>query len=411
MIARHIALIVLAALANYSGFSQQKPVSYYLPSNCDSLCNSIVDGFFNNIESDSHEWTNAIENFCSKRHFLDSLLKSNNLPEDFKYIPLTASIMQSDYSDSFNRSGYWGLSITDALSTGLKVNFVIDERRHFLQSSVAAVKKLKVLYEDFNDPDSTVLYFFLEGPAAFEEERSYAIAKWTIWKLTLNSIKTDLAQLCKTSKKFYNNNEDFVTVSVDTTIFFDCIFRFCKTAGNLSELNPVHYREIVITGDSICIPKNARKCFDSLYAQIVKCSGGYYDREKVAITYKVRYGDNLSKIARQYGVTVRDLMRWNKLRSTRIYAGQRLVIYVSRNRLSKSTKQVTATTTNRKSSKPVQTQNQYSGKTKTYIVKEGDTLFDIARRYNISLEKLMKVNNLSTDVIYPGQEIVIPVER
>lgn len=44
-----------------------------------------------------------------------------------------------------------------------------------------------------------------------------------------------------------------------------------------------------------------------------------------------------------------------------------------------------------------------------YIVKKGDSLWKIARRYGVSLEKLIQANNIKNpDMIYPGQEIVIP---
>ncbi len=56
------------------------------------------------------------------------------------------------------------------------------------------------------------------------------------------------------------------------------------------------------------------------------------DAEKVKsqlVRYKVRRGDNLSAIARKFGVTVKDLLRWNALNSRgTIYAGQRLKVYV-----------------------------------------------------------------------------------
>jgi membrane-bound lytic murein transglycosylase D len=50
--------------------------------------------------------------------------------------------------------------------------------------------------------------------------------------------------------------------------------------------------------------------------------------ELTRITYRVRRGDTLSGIARRYQTTVADLKTWNRLRGTRITAGDRLVIYV-----------------------------------------------------------------------------------
>ena len=43
-------------------------------------------------------------------------------------------------------------------------------------------------------------------------------------------------------------------------------------------------------------------------------------------TYTVKSGDSLSKIASKYGVTVKNLMSWNKLSSSNIYVGQKLTV-------------------------------------------------------------------------------------
>jgi len=49
------------------------------------------------------------------------------------------------------------------------------------------------------------------------------------------------------------------------------------------------------------------------------------------VRHRVRSGENLSVIARRYGVTVRQIMNWNSLRSTTIRPGQRLRIQTRRN--------------------------------------------------------------------------------
>jgi len=50
----------------------------------------------------------------------------------------------------------------------------------------------------------------------------------------------------------------------------------------------------------------------------------------VAIYHRIRRGETLISIARRYGVTVRQLRQWNGLRSNRIIAGKKLIIYLPR---------------------------------------------------------------------------------
>ncbi len=49
------------------------------------------------------------------------------------------------------------------------------------------------------------------------------------------------------------------------------------------------------------------------------------------------------------------------------------------------------------------------GPTTTYCVQYGDTLYSIAKRYNTTVEAIKNVNNLPSDLIYPGQCLIIPL--
>ncbi len=411
MTATRFITLVIGLLLHYIVFAQKTTILSHslvnnLPEECQSACKKAINDYVSRVNNNPKLWSEAIRELCVRKPFLDSILTVFQLPDSYAIVPLAASFMDPTYQDSFQRTGYWALSISDALSHGLKTGFVVDERRDFQASSIAGVKKLKFLYDQYNSVDSAVFHFFLEGPALHEEERQYAITKWLTWKMIYEPVQKQLLYKCSQ----VGNHKKPLIIKADTTIYFDCISRFCTEAKNIQKLNPVYYRGVVLKGDSFQLPPDAKSCFDSTFTKIVKCSGGFYDREKVAIVYKIRYGDNLSKIARRYGVSVKDIMRWNKLRSTRIYAGQKLVIYVSRNRLLKTSKTTIKKEQDETKQTNKNTREPYSGKYETYTVKEGDTLFDIAKNHGISLEKLMEVNNLSTDVIYPGQKIIIPLE-
>ena len=51
-----------------------------------------------------------------------------------------------------------------------------------------------------------------------------------------------------------------------------------------------------------------------------------YTNKTTWTTYTVKSGDNLSMIAQKYGVSVSDIKKWNNLKSTKIYVGQKLKI-------------------------------------------------------------------------------------
>lgn len=101
----------------------------------------------------------------------------------------------------------------------------------------------------------------------------------------------------------------------------------------------------------------------------------------------VRKGDTLSGIGKKYHLSVSELMRFNNLSDSTIAIGQK--IYLSP----------------RNFSQKYYITSQKIPKTKYHIVKKGETLYRIARLYNISLENLMKFNQLSTYTIQENQKL------
>lgn len=112
-----------------------------------------------------------------------------------------------------------------------------------------------------------------------------------------------------------------------------------------------------------------------------------------ADTYTIKKGDTLSRIAYSYKTSVVDLKKLNKLSSDLIYVNQTLT--------------VPGTTT---VNKPDVSSAKQPAKTETasvYVVVSGDTLSKIASQHKISLNDLMKWNNLSSHLIYPDQKLKV----
>ncbi len=93
--------------------------------------------------------------------------------------------------------------------------------------------------------------------------------------------------------------------------------------------------------------------------------------------YIVKKGDNLYSIARKYNTTVDEIKRLNNLTNNNLSIGQKLII-----------KTISMTT-------------DY------YIVKKGDTLYDIARKYNTTIDNIKRLNNLTNNNLSIGQRLVI----
>jgi membrane-bound lytic murein transglycosylase D len=121
-------------------------------------------------------------------------------------------------------------------------------------------------------------------------------------------------------------------------------------------------------------------------------------------TYTVRKGDNLGDIADRYEVDMNDLKRWNQLSSTTIQPGQELVIggeaEARSERLANERKEQTP-----KSKEVAVKAKQY--KPRYHQVQRGDTLWNIVRRYDLTIEQLKKMNHIKSDELRPGQKLIV----
>jgi N-acetylmuramoyl-L-alanine amidase len=111
-------------------------------------------------------------------------------------------------------------------------------------------------------------------------------------------------------------------------------------------------------------------------------------------THQVKPGESLEKIAKKYGVTVEDLKRWNNLKSDVIRAGEVLIIK-DKDEAKKEAK--------KKSKKEIKKVEE----PKIHIVKRGETLRDIAKKYGVSVEELKAWNNLTTNKPKPGTKLIL----
>ena len=114
------------------------------------------------------------------------------------------------------------------------------------------------------------------------------------------------------------------------------------------------------------------------------------------VTHTVRGGDSLWSIGRRYGVTTRSLARWNGMGTRDTLAvGRALTVWL-----------------------PAEARNSASapsGHNATlqrvrYTVRPGDSLYAIASRFNVSIAELRRWNDLSSDLLHPGQKLTLHVD-
>lgn len=138
-------------------------------------------------------------------------------------------------------------------------------------------------------------------------------------------------------------------------------------------------------------PAVSESATQSTGSTTAKSTGTTATSNQTKITYTVKKGDVLGKIAEAHGVGLSKLKEWNGLKSNDIKVGQKLVIY-----------------TNGGPAKSTASSAAAKGYT-TYTVKSGDSFYLIAKNYpGVSAQNIMDYNGISSSKLRPGMVIKIP---
>src|SRR5262249_47188312 len=142
------------------------------------------------------------------------------------------------------------------------------------------------------------------------------------------------------------------------------------------------------------------------------------------VTHTVKRGETLRSIAAKYGVTVTELRQWNHITTPAVRIGTRLRIReqdeATASQTSGRAKSDAATGVRLVSTNPavdVPVLDTPAGKPdtspdkvssgRTHTVRAGETINDIARRHNVSVDALKKLNNLRGGHLTPGQKLLL----
>lgn len=402
-------------------------------------------------------------------NLLSTIMQDNCLPYyqfrilDEHYRPIYSALI-SEYSNSLlyeklpialsgsnpglqvdgDRAGIWQLSYVNARRYGLEINSLIDERFDVVRSTYAAIQHFLFLEKQYPDrPLLVISAFYSSVPyvnkvrAKLNEDADEAFLKaidpdlrtfllyvlsWDEWITNFKSFKkTDM--ISKAQKKWKN-------VIVKDTVEIQILAEFLGLNPLLlKKMNPLWISE-EITPNTIehpfYLPAEKADFVANHYEGFVKFQQEIIDEKEkelaalkkrlendipdpnkyMAISYRVRSGDVLGLIAQRNGVKVSSIKKWNKLSSDRINIGQELILYVPKGKQGvekeeEEDNEETKIEIENKEPKPGK------GSYTTYTVKDGESLWIIARKFpGVSSENIMEWNGIS-DKIKPGQVLKI----
>ena len=375
----------------------------------------------------------------------EDILVRYDLPQELKYMAIIESMLNPVATSRAGARGIWQFMYQTARGYGLEINSFVDERLDVEKAVDAAARYLRDAYKIFGDW-SLAISSYNCGAGNVSKAIRRADGKRDFWSIypylpkeTRGYVPAFVgAMYAMTYYREYGIVPQNVGMPAQTDTFhirrnlhFEQINAVVGVPmEELQNLNPQYTHDIIPGNDHpyvLKLPYNWTNAFveadpDSLYAykadsllngKVLKetassgssrssgsrSSGGSSSGQR--ISYKVKSGDYLGKIASRYGVTVNQIKNWNHLKSNNIQIGQTLYIYKNGG--------PTVSQGSGSSGSGSSTTKQVS-KTVIYTVKSGDSLYKIAKLYpGVSSDDIKRANGLKSDAIRAGQKLTIPI--
>ncbi|MDB2321886.1 transglycosylase SLT domain-containing protein [Flavobacteriaceae bacterium] len=286
----------------------------------------------------------------------ENALQKYNVPLELKYIPVIESALNPRAKSRAGATGLWQFMFNTAKDLDLKVNSYVDERMDPIKSSEAAAKYLAELYARFNDWNLAIAAYNY-GPGNIRRAIK-ASGYSNFWNLrgylpkeTANYVPSFIATLYLfefahkheikiKSKQMKLALTDSITIKKMVS-FSHIADKIGVPIDTLKFLNPSYIHSIIPNVKNkqyyLTLPQVYTDAFIEKEAEIYNMADlDYNSREKPLpqlyelnsrTVYRVVNGDFLGKIARNYGVRVSDIKKWNKLKDDKLRIGKRLIIF------------------------------------------------------------------------------------
>ncbi|SMG33952.1 membrane-bound lytic murein transglycosylase D [Marivirga sericea] len=398
--------------------------------------NPIVNSFISYFTVTDRDYTRKVARLQTKYFpMIERYLKKYNLPDELKYLAIVESGLNPKAKSPAGAVGLWQfMPLTGRVDYGLSENWYLDEKMDMEKSTDAACRYLTFLYKYFYNDWPLALAAYNTGPGNVRKairRSGYKKNFWEIYPYLYRETRSYVPQFIAImySMNYLEEHNffieefeympDYEMVSINS---FLSLPLFAEHSGicleTLNDLNPELKRGVVSDNHhmyQLRIPADQKDFISENMDEIMRFAsqgeehfnrlaknevGSTYGRQK--LTYKVRSGDVLGKIAETYKVRIADLKQWNNISGTVIRVGQPLNIWIADDFYDDVNKKLTAI-----SQQGVSNQN-VALKTGEYRVQNGDTLWEISRKFEgLTVEKLKKLNNLEGNGIKPGQILKI----
>ncbi len=332
-------------------------------------------------------------------HMIVKDLQENDLPLELALLPIVESAYRPEAVSTSNATGIWQFIPSTGTHFGLQRTTWYDGRRDIKASTEAAVQYFSRLRVMFNDDWPVIIASYNGGEGTLQKAIDYNQSKGLptdFWSLTKISQETAdyparlyaLIIIFSNPEKFGFNPYPVPNASVLTEIKLNKPINLSKLATltgvsheELYRLNPGFDK--LITGPAsanLLVPKGLADQFTPSAMEAAEKSAIDWGR------YTLRRGDNFHKVAYRYGCDADELIKVNRLSSAYARPGETILVPLGRGEKARLA----------------------SGADRMYTVQSGDSLWGLARRFNMELADLQRMNGLKKkEEIKPGQKLMV----
>ncbi|MBC8266177.1 MAG: LysM peptidoglycan-binding domain-containing protein [Flavobacteriales bacterium] len=374
----------------------------------DLVCNTAVENSINSYLGRNKKLVSRMLGLSPKYFpMFEACLDKYDIPLEFKYLAIVESALNPRARSRSGAKGLWQFMYTTGKQYNLNVTSYLDERQDPLKSTQAACQYFAKLYEMFGDWN-LVLAAYNGGPGYLKRTMAKT-GIYDYWELrpylrretrgyvpafiAVNYVMNYCHEYGIEIQQPKNTIGKTDTITLNMQIEFSILSELtCVDKEIISELNPSITKEVFPKNTIITLPKDIMMDFvineQSYYSYIQSVNQKEILIDESRLIYVVMQGDYLGKIAKENGVAIHEIRKWNKLKTDKLKIGKKLVLFIKKD---------FKTVERKKIDHPI------------YIVKQGDTLWDIANRYDgISVKELIEHNNLNSNHLKPGEKIFLP---
>lgn len=388
--------------------------------------NETIFAFINYFTVRNREYTRMVlERQGQFFPMFDKYLSEHNMPKDIKYLSIIESGLNPKARSRVGAMGLWQFMPATGKEFKLYYNSHVDDRLDPERSTEAAVRYLKALNKRYNNWELALAAYNC-GPGNVNKAIRRSGGKRTFWEIYRYLPRETRSYIPQFQAIMYvlryAEEHNLVLEESSYPMAYEkvnmgngyTLESLAKHTGlcieDLEYLNPSLKKSTVPDfgkAISINVPKSGH-AFITANLEVLKDSLKIENQRYLAslpekkptkalhnVTYRVRSGDVLGKIAQRYNVSVSQLKSWNGLYSNTIKIGQVLHIYQDKSSFDKNLASSESITTN-------------SNGGKMYTVQPGDSLWLISKKLEgVTIDQLKKLNNLNNNRIKPGQKLII----